>query len=36
MKVFMISLVLIGILTTAVVIVIAVIETRNMDKRKDK
>jgi len=35
MKLFMISILLMGILTIAAVIVIAVIETRNMDKRKN-
>jgi len=35
MKLFMISIVLVGILTIAAVIVIAVVETRNMDKRRD-
>jgi len=36
MKLFMISIVLVGILTIAAVIVIAVIATRKMDKRRDK
>jgi len=36
MKLFMIFIALMGIVTIAAVIVIAVVETRKMDKRRDK